>query len=204
MKDLYLTDYIDIHEGEKFLVCGMGTSIDQYPKSFYEGWDGITIGVNEVTELFTPDYHFNVNVNHDKPYNAFWDSLGRDIRYEYMTPSGKVDIDKTGRLSMRGTGALPAVTSAFQMGASEIYIIGVDLRCAPDGQVYYTGCSKEPKEYYQLADKDNPEVQATLRCFSDVFNAYRRLGVCVYNLSYNTRLEGIDTVRLSSDYEVVY
>ena len=121
-----LSDIINKHGGESFLVCGMGTSIDQYPRDFYEAWEGVTVGVNEITDLFTPDYLFNVNLLHDKDYNAFWDKGGREIRYEYMSPSDTVDTEKKGKLSMRGSGILPAYTAAYQLGAADIFLIGVD------------------------------------------------------------------------------
>ena len=58
--------WVDTHKGEKALVCGMGTSIDQYSVEFYENWPGFTIGVNEITDLFEPD-NFFPNFNYFRP-----------------------------------------------------------------------------------------------------------------------------------------
>ncbi|MEE8573963.1 MAG: hypothetical protein V3T30_01005 [Thermodesulfobacteriota bacterium] len=184
--------YVDVHRGERFLVCGMGTSIDQYPVGFYENWPGITIGVNEITGLFKPDYHLNINERNNSIKKKKYDHL---ISFKYMSPSSMVEIKKTGRLSMRGTGALPAFTAAYQMGASEIYLIGIDFKPGPDGRIYYRECPKKQPRYYQLSDGESPELQATLRAFDDAFKKYKDAGVKIYNLSMNSLLSGIYIIR---------
>ena len=196
MRQPTLRAYVDIHQGEKFLVCGMGTSVDQFSVSFFENWKGITIGVNEITDLFTPDYHFpNYAVLPQYENSIVVRGVARPISFEYTSPSAHIDIHKTGKLSKRGTVAMPALTAAYQMGASEIYIVGVDFMPSPDGQIYFKGCSKEAPEYYQLADRDDPELQATLRCFQDAFIQYKTQGVKVYSLSHNSILNELRDIQ---------
>lgn len=174
----------------------MGTSIDQYPAEFYRNWPGITIGVSEITDLFQPCYHLPNVVVYPQHENHVIKKDGAVISYEYMNPSDTVTAEKNGKLSKRGTCAAPAFCMAYHLGASEIYLIGVDLKAASDGRIYFDGCTKTPPAHYQLADGNDPEVQATIRCFSDAFDIYRAKGVGVYNLSLNTRLSNIETVNV--------
>lgn len=181
---------VDEHRGEDFLVCGMGTSLDQYPVEFYRSFPGVTVGVNEITDLFVPDYHF-MNYKYHPEYENEIIVRGeeRPISFEYTEPSAHIDIHKTGKLSKRGTVAIPALTLAYQLGAGRIFIIGVDFYPDDDGNIYFKDCSKRAPDYYQLADEKDPELQATLRCFADAFRQYRTQGVEVYNLSLNSRLD---------------
>ena len=170
----------------------MGTSIDTFPREFFENWNGITIGVNEITDLFIPDYHIPNYAVYPAMENTIVKIMHtRAISFEYTNPSMKIDIHKTGKLSKRGTVAMPAFTAAYQMGASEIYLIGIDFMPSEDGRIYFKGCRKEAPEYYQLADRNDPELQATLRCFQDAFTQYSRQGVKIYKLSHNPILKEI-------------
>lgn len=191
MDILFLKNYIDRHKNQPFLVCGLGTSLDQYPVDFYQKWKGVTIGVNEIEDLFIPDYRLNVNSYHDKDYYALLDKQGQEIRYEYTSPSDTVDIEKTGRLTMCGSGIVPAISAAYQMGAREIFIIGVDFKKNKEGRIYWSGCRKPEPDYYQLSDEKNPETQATLRCIRHMAKEYRNAGVEIYNLSENSLLGGL-------------
>ena len=190
MDEIKLKDCLNMHEGEDFLVCGMGTSIDLYPKEFYENFPGVTVGVNEITDLFEPDYHlpnFEFYPEHERQV------LAKDseayISFDYMSPSAAIEIERTGKLSKRGTVAMPAFTLAYQLGARRIFLIGIDFLPNADGQIYFKQCTKKAKSYYQLADSKDPELQATLRCFEDGIAQYWSQGVEVYNMSTNSRLQ---------------
>lgn len=181
------------HKGEKFLVYGLGTSLDQFSPGFYVNFPGIIIGINEVIYpgLEFPDYLFNINLFHDKDYNAFFDREGNEIVYRYAEPSNKVCLIGEPYLPMVGTGAVPAIAAAYFMGASEIYLIGIDFKPGADGQVYHSTCQKEAPAKYKLADKNEPEVQATLRCLASMFEEYSKQGVRCFNLSKNSLLETV-------------
>ena len=202
MSELSLPFYQNRHRGEKFLVYGLGTSLDQFPPEFYAAFPGIVIGVNEVIYpgLFYPDYLFNVNLFHDKDYNAFFDCEGNEIVYSYATPPDKVCLIGEPYLPMVGTGAVPAIAAAYFMGASEIYLIGIDFNLGANGRIYHSACPKikatlvDPAKY-KLTDKKEPEVQATLRCLSEMFLKYAEQGVRCFNLSQNSRLENIEVVK---------
>lgn len=198
-----LRAYVDAHKGERILVCGMGTSIDQFPLSFYENWPGPTIGVNEIVDLFTPDYHFANYVYYPHLENTILvKGLERPVSFEYTSPSMHIDVGKTGKLSKRGTVAMPAFTMAFQLGAAEIYLIGVDLNSGSDGRIYFKECSKKAPEWYQLADEKNPEQQATIRCFADAFKQYKARGVKVFNLSLVSRFAKMENIETIKDFDV--
>ena len=62
---------------------------------------------------------------------------------------------------------------------------------------------REDPEYYQLADKKDPELQATLRCFQDAFTQYTRQGVKIYNLSHNSLLNELKDIQIVPYTEAV-
>lgn len=177
-------DAIDRHRGERFLVCGTGPSIDQFPRSFYDGWDGVTVGVNDILELFKPDYHINI---HEEP-NIITASDGEKLRFFYRNPSTGIDVEKTGKLSMVGTVALTALTAAYQMGASEIHFIGIDLKATTEKH-HFTGCSSHfvPGGTHIIESVD--ELRATIRAFENAIKLYQAAGVKVVNLSRDSILE---------------
>lgn len=185
-------DYIGKHEGKKFLVCGTGMSIDQYPVEFYNEWDGLTIGVNDIVEKFVPDYHIDI---HERPgvINCVGDV---DLIYKYRNPSTGIDAEKTGRLSMYGTVAVTAMTAAYQMGASEIYLIGIDLK-ATLGRHHFKGCTsifEDGLKSHVIQAED--ELKATVRTFYRAYNAYREQGVKVINLSDDSLLEANNEITI--------
>ena len=176
---------VNNHKGERFLVCGTGPSIDQYPKSFYENFDGVTIGVNDILDLFTPDYHINI---HERPNVIRCKNPDIDLIFTYRNPSTGIDIEKTGKLSMVGTVALTALTAAYQMGASEISLIGVDL-IATEDKHHFTGCSSLFLIGGTHVIEAEDELKATVRGFDRAFDAYQEYGVKMINLSKHSILE---------------
>ena len=46
-------EFVKIHDGEKIIVCGCGTSLEKL-KNSYDKY--ITIGVNDVPAMFDPTY----------------------------------------------------------------------------------------------------------------------------------------------------
>lgn len=180
----FLSDMVDRHKGERFLVCGTGPSIDQYPADFYDNWPGVTVGVNDITDLFLPDYHIDI---HAEP-NVITDNINDEkIRFSYRNPSTGVDVEKTGLLSMVGTVAVTALTAAYQLGASEIHLIGVDLRTDGDKH-HFDGCTSFWGKSHFVENID--ELRATVRTFEKIFEAYRAEGVKVVNLSNCSLLVG--------------
>ena len=182
---LSLASVVDRHRGQKFLICGTGPSIDQFPKSFYEGWEGVTIGVNDILELFTPRYHINI---HESP-GIIRDNIENvDLVFRYHNPSTQIDPEKSGLLSMVGTVALTAMTAAYQLGASEIYLIGIDLKATPECH-HFKGCSSALTIGGTHVIQHTDELRATLRSFDRALKLYRNKGVKVVNLSMDSLVD---------------
>lgn len=184
-KAIALADIVDLHKGKKFLVCGTGPSVDQFHKSFYENWNGVTIGVNDIIELFVPSYHIDIHV---KPGFITDNVNARDISFRYRNPSTGVDVEKTGALSMVGTVALTALTAAYQLGASEIHLIGIDLKATPERH-HFNGCSSHYIPGGTHVIEKVHELGATIRAFENATKLYQAEGVKVVNLSKNSLLE---------------
>ena len=177
---------IDRHKGKRFLVCGTGPSIDQYHRSFYEKWPGITIGVNDILDLFTPDYYLNI---HNDEWTLWCHMKGREggIRFAYHNPSTQIDLEKTGHLSIIGTVAFTAMTAAYQLGASEINLIGVDLK-TKDGQNHFSGCSSFYAAHGTHFIEKVDELRATIYSMEKAICQYQAHGVRVNNLSKDSLL----------------
>lgn len=175
---------VDRHKGERFLVCGTGPSIEQYHPSFYERWDGVTIGVNDILDCFDPDYY--LNIHNDE--NTLWCHMeGREggIRFEYFNPSTRIDLEKKGYLSMVGSVAFAAMTAAYQLGASEIHLIGIDLKVKPD-RTHFRGCSSLWGATHVIEKVE--ELKGTLRSFERGISELQAKGVKVVNLSKDSLL----------------
>lgn len=177
-----LAGITDCHPGERFLVCGTGSSVDSFPIEFYTRWPGVTIGVNRITDLFTPHYHIDI---HERPSIIRSSLNGTDIRFSFTSPSEKIDEEKSGLLSIAGTVALTALTAAYQMGAGKIYLIGVDLQGA-----HFKGCASVVGKGHLLNHED--ELKATLRAFDTAAVVYGTRGVEVTNLSQDSLLGGLN------------
>lgn len=200
---LSFSSAVNKHKGKPFLICGTGPSIDQFPKSFYEEWEGITIGVNDIVELFTPNYHVDI---HERPSIIRDNIEGLDLVFKYFSPSSQIDPEKSGLLSMVGTVALIALTAAYQLGASDIYLIGIDLKVSP-GRHHFKGCSSvyfdednprkpewintpmrpDGKTGHIIAHKD--QLRACIRGFERAIKLYWECGVKTINLSNDSLVE---------------
>ena len=204
---LSFSSAVDKHRGKPFLICGTGPSIDQFPKSFYEEWEGITIGVNDITELFIPNYHIDV---HERPSIIRDNIRGLDLVFKYLSRSNQIDPEKSGFLSMVGTVALIAYTAAYQLGASDIYLIGIDLKVSP-GRHHFKGCSSHywddtenpitPEWLVELGRSLYPgetsghiiqkedQLKSAVRGFERAIKLYWEYGVKTINLSNDSLIE---------------
>ena len=179
-----LRDIRDRHKGARFLICGTGPSVDQYSADWYARWDGITIGVNDIVHLFEPDYHLNIHES-ARTLTCNIPGLDREIQFDYHNPSTQVDLEKKGELSLVGTVAFTAYTAAYQLGAGEISLIGVDFKVC-QGQTHFIGC---PSGYdgNHFIEK-NFELAAVIRCFESAIKQYGEFGIKTINLSRNSLL----------------
>jgi len=215
-----LRDIINRHKGEKFLICGTGCSIDDFPVEFFTEWDGITIGCNDITDRFQPDYYLNIhNDKNTLLYNRVLTTpaTAEKINLQYRSPSVGVDVERSGLVSLRGTVATTMLTVAYNLGASEIHLVGIDLKTWGD-QHHMKGCKayffsddhppdmddqavvKGIKEGVQLEShiiQKECELAATVNFFERAFETYRARGVKFYNLSRDSKLRGIEYLNLS-------
>lgn len=183
-----LSEIIDRHKGQPFLVCGTAPSIDQYPREWYLDWPGVVIGVNDILDLFTPDYWMNI---HEVQNTLFCNIRGREERigFGFHNPSTQIASEKTGNLSIVGTIAVAAMTAAYQLGAAEIHLIGIDLKTRPD-QAHFNGCSSHYIKGGSHFLEHEDQVAATVRTFKRAYMAYGAKGVKIVNLSQNSLLPG--------------
>ena len=91
-----LVDFHNIHEGAKIVVCGCGMSLLDFEPHHK---DFITIGVNDVPQLFSPTY--NLVTDHPNRFNSHRQKI--------------VNSPYTG------------INIAYKLGARQIAIVGVDF-----------------------------------------------------------------------------
>ncbi|MBN3753666.1 class I SAM-dependent methyltransferase [Paraburkholderia sp. Tr-20389] len=187
---LSLSDFRNCHRDETIIVCGCGTSLHE----LIEPRRTITIGVNDVGRLFTPDYLVVLN-----PPAQF----GGD-RYRYVEESGArtlftqldlgrvrppiasirlghfagIDIEQMNRenvLHYTQNSPYVALCLAVYMGARRIGIIGVDFT----EHHFFSRTNAHPLSV-RLADIDAQ--------YRNLYGALQRGGIEVFNLSSASRL----------------
>jgi len=196
-----LEDFINIHEGEKIIVCGTGMSLKEFVPNSSEF---ITIGVNDIGRLFHPTYLLitdHPNRFHGKRKEVV---VNRKAKFMFTpiklwrlkTPSKKVMFD----LGVRGIKNLhkdnlldhffcspyPATILAHKMGAKHIGLIGVDFT---PGHVY---APKDGAHMLMRLGKLNKINDA----FSTLSNVLKEKGTALYNLSKNSKLTKIPKITL--------
>jgi len=151
--DAFFSDksHIDgIHSGKRFLIIANGISTKQRRReieSFIKSKDCIVIGLNYLDGMFSPDYHMFVN---RKRFEKYVTSISKDstlvvpsffgktyveqfykgsVIYPNMIQSNSIDESPivNGTLNIKYLNiAISAILLAYQMGASEIYAVGMD------------------------------------------------------------------------------
>lgn len=185
MKD-FRDGLLNKHEGKKALVCGQGSSLDLFSKDFYENWDGFTVGVNCIKLLFVPDYWVAIDVMLCRVEDC--------KRQEWYTCSPQESDDwgtRNGRPE-RFVGSMGfAIACAFHLGASEIYLIGIDGGPNKDGEWHF----KERREQNRndLTPKDGPFLDKMMACLPDQILHFK---VPIYNLSPYSALPKIPKITL--------
>jgi len=183
-------DFRNYHAGETILVCGCGSSLSQIvsPERF------VTIGVNDVGRLFTPDYLVVLNPGEQFRGGRFQyvekskaDAVFTQLDLELSHPNVvRLKLGKFGGVDESDSASLPytrnspylAVCLAVHMGASRIGLIGVDFTehhfFAPTGTHPLAGrFSKIDQEYTRL------------------YEHCRSRGIEVFNLSHESRLTAL-------------
>jgi hypothetical protein len=144
-------DLIGTRKGEKALVICAGATTKEYQKEIVDFMckeEVFTIGINNITHLFSPDYHLWVNTKRFRNFGRF--SLKRSelllgkgihiktirevignidyhlINFTDMKPGVPLGYRKGKILGFFRTGGNLAVMIAHLMGASEVNIVGMD------------------------------------------------------------------------------
>jgi hypothetical protein len=144
MEPIDLTEYksfVGLHKGESFIICGCGTSIND----FLPDGKSILFGVNDIGRKFPTKYLICVNevhtfrrgrfehVQEHKSERLFTHikhlpvSRRETLVFFQLGERDGVSIDNIGQIDFTANSPYMAAIIAYQMGASKIAIIGVDL-----------------------------------------------------------------------------
>ena len=192
-----LSNFRNVHKGEKVIVCGCGTSLNQIEKHHK---DFITIGVNDVPKLFMPTYL--VVTDHPIRFNE-----GRRKLVVESTPKAfftcvkgwtnkKVVLFDLGNMSVRNIDSdnkvdycldspYVAAIIAYKMGFSKIGLIGVDF--TPDH--FYPRDGDHPLSQLKKLN----QVKEGYRILKDTFN---KKNVDFYNLSQDSLIDSIPKINI--------
>ena len=134
-----LASFQNIHKGETIIVCGCGSSLNEFdrPEQF------ITIGVNDVSRRFHPNYL--VVVDHRRNFSKKRFEFVKNSRAQYLFSQldpgqvqpeivhfrlgrkGGTDFSNPNVLHYSLSSPYVAMCLAVHMGASRIGLIGVDF-----------------------------------------------------------------------------
>jgi hypothetical protein len=186
-----LSDFMSKHPESKIVVCGCGMSLLTFKE---HSSDFITIGVNDVSKLFTPTYLVvtdspmrfgekrRAEVNASGANYLFTCAKGwrhpNLVSFELGKKGGKL-LDAPNHIDHFVNSPYVAVGLAYKLGARNIGLIGVDFT---DGHFYNP--------------KDGPHPVMQINYLKKVNSAYQSLameldkrGVKIYNLSSMSRVE---------------
>lgn len=183
------SDYRDIHVDQSIIVCGCGVSLNTLPLPP----KCITIGVNDVGRLFSPDYLVVLNARHqfkgdrfryveNSDAQAIFTHLDLSLKHHKVVrfrlgQRGGVKWDST-RLPYTQNSPYVAVCLAAYLGAKRIGLIGVDF--TEDHFYAKTGKHSLNRKF----DEINKE-------YSRLYDALGKQDVRLLNLSRHSRLTAI-------------
>ena len=186
-----LSEFGERHPESKIVVCGCGVSLLEF-KDYHQ--DFITIGVNDVSDLFTPTYlvvtdspgRFGerraLRVNKSEAKYFFTCTKGwrhpRTVFFELGKKGGK-HIDHPNCIDHFVNSPYVAVGLAYKLGAKHIGMIGVDFT---DGHFYNPKDGPHPVMQMKYLKKVNTAYQA-------LATELNRREVNIYNLSSVSRVE---------------
>ncbi|HSZ60713.1 MAG TPA: glycosyltransferase [Terriglobales bacterium] len=188
-----LKDFRNYHAGETILVCGCGSSLNDVvaPERF------ITIGVNDVGRLFQPDYLVVLNPRQQfKPdrfrfveqsqAKAIFTQLDLGILHPHIVRFrlgrfGGVDFSDPTCLPHTRNSPYVALCLAIHMGAKKIGLTGVDFT----NDHFFAATGEHPlnRQFTQIDQE-----------YKRLYEACRRLGIEVVNLSSSSRLTALPKI----------
>jgi hypothetical protein len=186
-----LRDFIDIHPDSKIVVCGCGISLLDF-KEHHQKF--ITIGVNDVPQLFDPTYLLITDSPHrfNLKRQSFINSSGanhlftcaKGWRHPNMVhfdlgEKGKTSISHPDRIDHFVNSPYVALGLAYRLGARKIGMIGVDFT---DGHFYNPRDGSHPVIKMNYLKRVNSSYQLMLKTLKDG-------GAELYNLSQISKLD---------------
>lgn len=200
---LVLSGFEGRHRGATLVVCGCGTSLtaEVAEQAARHGW--VTIGVNDVGRLFTPDYLVVLNpprqfrgdrFTHvrNAQARALFTQLSPQVLGPVNAPLVQITLGANGGTEIGHDGSLPhtqnspyvAVCLAVLMGAKRIGLIGVDFT-----------------EHHFFARSGRHPLSARLARIDQEYGALAQAltarGVALVNLSPVSRLQRLPRLSLS-------
>lgn len=167
------------HQGRKFLVIANGPSIVQNREAiqqFIADEEVVTIGINYLQDNFIPDYHLFVSRKRFLKYAPYVDKgsvlltpsfFGREcvaenfegphmfFNLETVDDNGGAVLDASGQKLVNLNVAVSAILLAYEMGASEIFAVGMDG--------YIDEMNKQMVYFYNENDVPDDKEVASLR-----------------------------------------
>lgn len=193
-----LSEFHNIHVGEKIVVCGCGTSLTSfipYKDEF------LTIGVNDVPKAFNPKYlvvtdHVTrfagkrKDIVMSSKVDAFFTcvkgwSHPRLVHFNLGTRALK-NLDSPNLVDYFLNSPYVAVNIAYKMGAKKIGLIGVDFT---NGHFYNPNDGAHPLMKMNYLIKIN-------EAYRILHDELKKRGVELYNLSPNSKLESIKKITI--------
>lgn len=186
-----LRDFIDSHPDSKMVICGCGVSLLDF-KEHHQKF--ITIGVNDVPQLFDPTYLLITDVPHR--FNVKRQSIINASNTKYLFTcakgwrhpnlvhfdlgaKGKTSISHPDRIDHFVNSPYVAVGLAYRLGARKIGLVGVDFT---DGHFYNPRDGSHPVIKMNYLNRVNSSYQLMLK-------SLREGGAELYNLSKISRLD---------------
>lgn len=186
-----LKDFMKIHDGEKIIVCGCGTSLEKI-KHCHQ--DFITIGVNDVSAMFDPTYLLVTDhpgrfygsrkdlVQNSKAKHLFTCVKGWRhpslVHFELGSKELR-NLDSKSKIDHFLNSPYVAVGLAYKMGAKNIGLIGVDFT---NGHFYNTKDGSHPLIKANYLRRLNSAYQMMVAELS-------KRGSFLYNLSETSLIE---------------
>jgi hypothetical protein len=195
--------FINIHQGDSFVVCGCGSSLNLYDK--FE--NHITIGVNDASSKVYCKYL--VVVNEPKNFKrGRWENVNKNtadyvfthIQSLQQEDEGKkviiklgkrdgVNLDNYGFIDYTNNSPYMATIIAYQMGARKIGLIGVDFTL---------------NHFFGETGKHtlNRDLESIINQYSNLANALVSKGIKIANLSPDSMIEFGPKMTLA-DFETI-
>lgn len=197
-------EFHNIHEGKSIIVCGCGTSLSKLKDIHTEF---ITIGVNDVPQLFDPTYL--VVTDHPNRFNDTRKKFINESSAKYMLTciggwrhprmvhfnlgkKGSANLDDPSKVDHFYNSPYTSINIAYKMGAVNIGMIGVDFT---DGHFYNNKDGKHSLErmgYLKDLNWGYGHIRSELNA----------RGVNLYNLSEDSKITSVPKITINQFKEL--